>query len=257
MSVAMPGRLKRHRLFYLRKPKARTRRKTIRITRSGKMNFEAARIKMVDNQIRTTDVTSHPVLAAFLSVPREEFVPAALKPLAYIDSDIELAANGAGGRRYLMEPSPLAKLLQLAKISKDDTVLEIGCGTGYASAILSELAASVVALESDETLALEATATLGRLGHANVKVVTGDLEKGHAAGAPYDVIFVHGSVETIPEGLLSQLSDGGRLVAVVGFGNASRAQLFLRENGRTSERLAFNTAVKPLPGFRLAREFVF
>ena len=86
------------------------------------MNFEAARIKMVDNQIRTTDVTSHPVLAAFLSVPREEFVPAALKPLAYIDSDIELAANGAGGRRYLMEPSPLAKLLQLAEISKDDTV---------------------------------------------------------------------------------------------------------------------------------------
>jgi len=221
------------------------------------MNFEAARIKMVDNQIRTTDVTSHAVLSAFLSVPREEFVPAGMKPLAYIDSDIELSADPAAGRRYLMEPSPLAKLLQLAGISKGDKVLEIGCGTGYASAVLSELAGSVVALESDATLASEASTILARLGYANVSVITGDLETGHAAGAPYDVIFVHGAVETIPASLLAQLNDGGRLVAVVGFGNASRAQLFLRDNGKTSERLAFNTAVKPLPGFRLAREFVF
>ncbi|OBZ94218.1 protein-L-isoaspartate O-methyltransferase [Pararhizobium polonicum] len=221
------------------------------------MNFEAARIKMVDNQIRTTDVTSHAVLSAFLSVPREEFVPVGMKPLAYIDSDIELSADPATGRRYLMEPSPLAKLLQLAEISKGDKVLEVGCGTGYASAILSDLAGSVVALESDAALASEATATLTRLGYSNVSVVTGELEKGHAAHAPYDVIFVHGAVETVPASLLAQLNDGGRLVAVVGFGNASRAQLFLRENGKTSERLAFNTAVKPLPGFRLAREFVF
>lgn len=221
------------------------------------MNFEAARIKMVDNQIRTTDVTSHAVLSAFLSVPREEFVPAGMKPLAYIDTDIELPAEPAGGRRYLMEPSPLAKLLQLAGISKGDKVLEVGCGTGYASAILSQLAASVVALESDAKLASEATATLARLGYSNVSVAGGDLEKGHAADAPYDVIFVHGAVETIPASLLSQLNDGGRLVAVVGLGNASQAQLFLHENGRTSERLAFNTAVKPLPGFRITREFVF
>lgn len=221
------------------------------------MNFEAARIKMVDNQIRTTDVTSHAVLSAFLSVQREEFVPVAMKPLAYIDTDIELPASGASGRRYLMEPSPLAKLVQLATISKSDKVLEIGCGTGYASAILSTLAGSIVALESDAALASAASETLARLGYSNVSVVTGDLEKGHAAAAPYDVIFVHGAVETVPDSLLAQLSDGGRLIAVVGSGNASRAKLFLRENGVTSERLAFNTAVKPLPGFRLAREFVF
>ena len=221
------------------------------------MNFEAARIKMVDNQIRTTDVTSHAVLSAFLSVPREDFVPAAMKPLAYIDTDIELTASGASERRYLMEPSPLAKLLQLASVTKTDKVLEIGCGTGYASAILSTLAASVVALESDAALASEATETLARLGCSNVTVVTGDLEKGHAAAAPYDVIFVHGAVETVPASLFAQLSDGGRLVAVVGSGNASRAKVCLHENGITSERLAFNTAVKPLPGFRLVREFVF
>jgi protein-L-isoaspartate(D-aspartate) O-methyltransferase len=221
------------------------------------MNFEAARIKMVDNQIRTTDVTSHAVLSAFLSVQREEFVPVAMKPLAYIDTDIELPASGTSGRRYLMEPSPLAKLVQLATIFKSDKVLEIGCGTGYASAILSMLAGSIVALESDAALASAASETLARLGYSNVSVVTGDLEKGHPAAAPYDVIFVHGAVETVPDSLLAQLNDGGRLVAVVGSGNAARAKLFLHEHGITSERLAFNTAVKPLPGFRLAREFVF
>ncbi|HTO32651.1 MAG TPA: protein-L-isoaspartate O-methyltransferase [Pararhizobium sp.] len=220
------------------------------------MNFEAARIKMVDNQIRTTDVTSHTVLSAFLSVPREEFVPAAMKPLAYIDTDVELS-GATEGRRYLMEPSPMAKLLQLATITGSDKVLEIGAGTGYTSAILSSLAASVVSVESDAALASEASATLGRLGYGNVEVVTGTLEAGYASGAPYDVIFVNGAVETVPEALLDQLKDGGRLIAVVGFGNASRARVYNREAGKTSERLAFNTAVKPLPGFRIAREFVF
>lgn len=222
------------------------------------MNFEEARIKMVDNQIRPTDVTSHAVLAAFLAVPREEFVADRLKPLAYIDTDIEIAAPAAGHPgRYLMEPSPLAKLLQLATIAATDNVLEIGCGTGYASAILSRLAATVTALESDPALAALATANLARVGAANVGVVTGDLEKGHAAKGPYDVIFIHGAVETVPAAILSQLRDGGRLVVVVGFGNAARARLYIHENGRSSERPAFNTAVKPLPGFRAAREFVF
>lgn len=219
------------------------------------MNFEAARIKMVDNQIRTTDVTSHSILSAFLSVPREEFVPAKMRDLAYIDADIELA--GSAARRYLMEPSPLAKLLQLARISKSEVVLEIGCGTGYASALLSLIAGSVVALESDESLAATATETLARLGYDNVAVVTGDLEKGYAAEAPYDVIFINGAVETIPAALFEQLRDGGRLVAVEGFGNASHAKLYVRESGRMSERAAFNTAVKPLPGFRREKPFVF
>ncbi|WEX78833.1 protein-L-isoaspartate O-methyltransferase [Sinorhizobium numidicum] len=219
------------------------------------MNFEAARTKMVDNQIRTTDVTSHSILSAFLSVPREEFVPAKMKELAYIDADIQLV--GGPEPRYLMEPSPLAKLLQLAEISKSDVVLEIGCGTGYASALLSLIAGSVVALESDETLAATATATLARLGYDNIAVVIGDLAQGYPAEAPYDVIFINGAVEMIPAALFEQLRDGGRLVAVEGFGNASRAKLHVRENGRTSKRSDFNTAVKPLPGFRRERSFVF
>ncbi|WP_337181413.1 protein-L-isoaspartate O-methyltransferase [Shinella sp.] len=216
------------------------------------MDYKAARTKMVDNQIRTTDVTSREVLDAFLTVPREEFVPAAARPLAYIDNDVQVAPG-----RYLMEPSPLAKLVQLAEIAPGDVVLEVGCATGYASAVLSKLGSSVVALESDAELAATATETLARLGYDNVAVVTGDLEAGYAPEAPYDVIFVHGAVEILPEALFSQLRDGGRLVAVEGYGNASQARLYIKEGGRVAERNVFNTAVRPLPGFRKAKEFVF
>ena len=140
------------------------------------MNFETARANMVDNQIRTTDVTSHSVLTAFLSVPREAFVPEKSKSLAYIDIDVEICPAAAGKpARFLMQPSPLAKLLQLAEISKDDAVLEIGCGTGYVSALLSLLAGSVVAVEEDEALAAAAKANLS--DYPNVSVVTGPLKR--------------------------------------------------------------------------------
>lgn len=221
-------------------------------------DFESARIKMVDNQIRTTDVTSHSILSAFLSVPREAFVPEKLAALAYIDDDIAVAPADPGQvGRYVMEPSPLAKLLQLAEITPSDVVLEVGAATGYTSALLSFLASSVVALESDSALAAKASETLSANGYDNVAVVTGELEKGYAAEAPYDVIFVNGAVEVIPDALFDQLRDGGRLVAVVGYGNASTANLYVRENGAISERFAFNTSVKPLPGFRSEAEFVF
>lgn len=216
------------------------------------MDFEAARTKMVENQIRPTDVTSHSVLHAFLAVPREEFVPAKIKALAYIDQDLEIAAG-----RYLMEASPLAKLLQLARINKNDLVLEIGCGTGYVSALLSLLAGSVVSLEGDETLSAQAADKLSSLGYDNVAVVTGDMEKGCPTEAPFDLIFVNGAVEEVPATLLEQLRDGGRLVAVVGYGNAAQAKLLVKEHGTVSESAHFNASVKPLPGFRLERTFVF
>lgn len=222
------------------------------------MDYAAARTKMVDNQIRTTDVTSHSVLNAFLSVPREAFVPAELKPLAYIDEDMQVCpAQNGNPARYIMEPSPLAKLLQLAAITKDDVVLEIGCGAGYAAALLSLIAGSVVATESDESLVAKASEKLSELGYDNVAVVSARLEDGYAAEAPYDVIFVNGSVEQLPDGLLSQLREGGRLVAVVGYGNAARARLYIKNGGITSYTEYFNAAVKPLPGFRRAAEFVF
>ncbi|MGO4436922.1 protein-L-isoaspartate O-methyltransferase family protein [Rhizobium sp. RAF56] len=222
------------------------------------MDFEAARVKMVENQIRTTDVTSHSVLNAFLSVPREAFVPEKSKPLAYIDNDVQIAAAADGRQpRYLMEASPLAKLLQLAAITKDDVVLEVGAGTGYTSALLSQLAGAVVALECDDVLAAQAKEALARLNCANVTVVTGNLAQGHAAAAPYDLIFIDGAVKEVPATLLSQLRDGGRLVAVQGYGNAACAKVFVRERDTFSENAFFNASVKPLPGFAKAREFVF
>ena len=132
------------------------------------IDYKAARTKMVDNQIRTTDVTSHEVLDAFLTVPREEFVPAAVKPLAYIDNDIQLAPG-----RFLMEPSPLAKLIQLADIAPNDIVLEVGCGTGYLAALAAPIASAVVALEDDPDLAAKASAVLSELGMNTVAVVEG------------------------------------------------------------------------------------
>jgi protein-L-isoaspartate(D-aspartate) O-methyltransferase len=222
------------------------------------MDFEAARVKMVENQIRTTDVTSHSVLNAFFAVPREAFVSEQSKLLAYIDNDIQIAPASAGHQpRFLMEASPLAKLLQLGAITKDDVVLEVGAATGYTSALLSLLAGSVVALECDETLAAQAKETLSSLGYANVTVVTGELDKGHTGGAPYDLIFINGSVEEVPAALLDQLRDDGRLVVVEGYGNAARAKVFVRERGAFSEGVFFNASVKPLPGFSKPKEFVF
>lgn len=222
------------------------------------IDFEQARTKMVDNQIRTTDVTSHAVLDAFMTVAREDFVPTKFRALAYIDDDIKIA-DGPDGQvdRYLMEPSPLAKLIQLADVKPEDVVLEIGCGSGYVSALLSKLAGSVVALEADTALADEAAQTLSNLGFDNVAVVTGPLTDGYRPEAPYDVIFLGGAVDQLPSSLFEQLRDGGRLVVVEGQGNASKANLYVRESGHTSARRGFNTCVKLLPGFAKAAEFQF
>ena len=216
------------------------------------MDFEAARVKMVENQIRTTDVTSHSVLNAFFAVPRENFVPEKSKLLAYVDCDIEVAPG-----RFLMEASPLAKLLQLGAVTRDDKVLDVGCGTGYVSAVLSLVAGKVIALESNEELAAQAKTNLAALGYDNVTVVGGDLEKGHAGSAPYDVIFLNGSIEQLPQGLLDQLGEDGRLITVIGYGHAARATVFMRERGAFSENVFFNASIKPLPGFAKAKEFVF
>jgi len=219
-------------------------------------DFSERRVKMVDGQVRTTDVTSAPLIEAMLTVPREAFVSAGQRDIAYIDEDIRIGgANGAG--RYLMEPSPFAKLLQLAEIDASDSTLDIGCGTGYASAVLSRLAKSVVALESDPALAESASSTLSTLGYDNVAVVQGPMAQGYAAKAPYNVIFVGGSVEEVPAALLDQLAEGGRLVAVEGQGNSGVARLFFRAGGVVTGRRAFNAAIKPLPGFERSHAFEF
>ena len=156
-----------------------------------------------------------------------------------------------------MEPAPFARLLQIAEIGPDDIVLDAGCGTGYSAAILSRLASSVVALESDPALASAASETLLDLGIDNVAVVTGPIEGGYPSEGPFDVIVLEGAVETVPDALFDQLKEGGRLVGVVGFGRAAPAMVYTRTEGDIGGRSAFNAHVRPLPGFRKPREFVF
>ena len=219
------------------------------------IDFEKARTTMVDCQIRPNDVTDHSIIEAFSSVPREKFVNAAQRPLAYIDEDLPLSADE--NERYLMETMTLAKLVQLAGISKDSIVLDIGCATGYSTAIISQLCNSVVALESDSHLAEQATNILVELGYDNAVVVNGPLQAGYAKEGPYDVIFIGGAVDELPENLVDQMKEGGRLVVVEGRGNAGISRLYIRENGKLNGRTAFNSAVMPLPGFEKKEEFVF
>lgn len=220
--------------------------------------FSVQRAKMVEGQLRTTGVTDVALLDAMEEIPREEFVRGRRRSLAYIDEDLEVAAAGGDGpARYLMEPSPLARLIQLAEVGSSDFVLDVGCATGYSSAVLSRLASSVIALEADAKLADAAADTLSRLGYDNIAVVNGALQEGFASEAPYDVIFLGGAVEDIPQVLFDQLKDGGRLVTVLGQGNAAVACLYTKEDGNISDRRSFNAAVKPLPGFERPREFVF
>jgi len=218
-------------------------------------DFEQARVNMVDCQIRPNDVTSHAILAAFGAVPREKFVAASMRPLAYIDEDLKLSE--AETQRFLMEPMSMARLIQLAEIGSDDIVLDIGCATGYSTAILSQLCNSVVAVESDAQLCEQATETLISLDYDNAVVINGPLQQGCAKEGPYDAIFVGGSVGDTPHVLGQQLKDGGRMVVVEGVGNSALAKVYLREGDRLQSRIAFNCAVKSLPGFEREEEFVF
>lgn len=219
------------------------------------IDFDKARATMVDCQIRPNDVTNRAVLDAFSKVPREKFVSPAQRPLAYIDEDLAVSAEENG--RYLMEAMSMAKLVQLAEVEESDIVLDVGCATGYSTAILAELCSSVVAVESIAELADLAGNTLVELGCDNAVVVQGVLPDGLAKEGPYNVIYVGGSVDEVPQKLLDQLKDGGRLVVVEGQGNAGVARIYRRQGDGFYGQTAFNSAVMPLPGFEKAEEFVF
>ncbi len=212
----------------------------------------AARLNMVDGQIRTNNVTDPDIVDAMASVPREMFVPKQLRGVAYIDDDIKIAAD-----RYLMEPLVLARMLQAAKTEPQDVVLDLGCGTGYSAAVLARLAAAVVALENDPGLASDATENLTELQADNVAVVTGKLPEGYPEQGPYDVVVINGAIEQVPPVIAEQASDGGRIVAVVDDGGIGRATLFTKQGDQLSGRVLFEAAVPPLPGFGKKRGFVF
>jgi len=220
-------------------------------------DYESARHNMVESQLRTSGVTEIRILDVFAEIPRENFVPAAMKPVAYLDADIRLTAGGEEPH-FLMRPYAFGKLLELAEVGAGDVVLDIGAGTGYSAAVLSKLGDTVVALEASEELASKANETLTSLGITNVAVVTGPHEEGYQKEAPYDVIVVEGSVEHVPQGLLDQLrDDGGRLLTVFNKDGRSRGRIYTRRDGIVTHRDVFDGAVPLLQGFAVEEGFVF
>jgi protein-L-isoaspartate(D-aspartate) O-methyltransferase len=217
------------------------------------IDYHSARLHMVDSQIRPNKVTDEAIIEAMLAVPRERFVPASLRGIAYVDDDIPL-----GGGRYLMEPMVLGRLLQMAAIGRKDLVLDVGCGPGYASAVMGRLAGEVVALEEDAALARQAAGLVAELGLRNVAVVEGKLAEGYAPRVPYDVILLNGAVAALPSVIAAQLADGGRLVAVVkADSGVGSAVLMTRVGDAVGQRTLFDAATPLLPGFATQRGFEF
>ena len=211
-----------------------------------------ARRLMVEGQVRTADVTDVRVLDAMSTLPRERFLPPALAQLAYVDGDIPVARG-----RSLLKPMVLAKLVQAARIGSDDRVLDVGCATGYSSALLARLAGLVIALEEDASLAGLAREALAAVGARNVEVVTGPLITGWPAGGPYDVILLNGSTEITPEALGAQLKANGRLLGIHGSSPASKAMIYYRTEGYLLGRPIFDATARLLPGFAAPLQFVF
>jgi protein-L-isoaspartate(D-aspartate) O-methyltransferase len=212
----------------------------------------AARRMMVDGQIRTADITNLELLAAMQAVPREQFVPPALAAQAYSDGEIRL-----GNGRVLLRPMTLAKLIQAANVRPGDHALDVGCGTGYSSAVLSNLGASVVALEQDAALARSAKAALDAAGARQVRFVEGSLTSGSPADAPFDVILFEGSTEVVPNELGAQLKPQGRLAVIFGGGPAGKAVIYRRIEGQLVGRPIFDAAAPVLLGFAAPPAFVF
>ena len=221
-------------------------------------DFATARRMMVDGQVRTSDVTDLRISAAMLELPRERFVPQGKAGLAYLDLDLPVTQPKPGGAaRCLLKPMVLAKMVQAAGLGEDDHVLDVGCATGYSSALLARLAGSVIALEEDEALARLARENLAAVGAVNATVVSGPLTQGWQGRAPYDVIFVNGASEIVPHALARQLKEGGRLVAVVGRAPTGQAVVYRCVGGDISGWPIFDAAAPLLPGFAAPPVFVF
>jgi protein-L-isoaspartate(D-aspartate) O-methyltransferase len=218
--------------------------------------FAAARQKMVDCQVRPSDVTDSRIIDAMLAVPREAFVPENQRAMAYLDLDLDISEGGSA-KRYLIKPVVIAKMLQAAEIGDTDRVLVTGWATGYAAAVVARLAGQVMATESDSGQAAKARAVLAQLGLGNVSFRAADPAEGDPANAPYDVIVLDGATEITPDRLYRQLKEGGRLVGVFATSQPPRAMIVTRSHGDFGHRALFDATVPVLPGLERRPEFVF
>ena len=213
-------------------------------------DFATRRTMMVDTQIRPSDVTKFPIIDAMLSVPREAFVPRPLREAAYVGENLDL-----GGGRVILEPRTLAKMLDSLDISGDELVLDIGAAFGYSSAVIARMAQAVVAVEENADMVAEAQTILSEQGADNVILHEGPLVAGAPEHGPYDVIVVQGAVEQIPDDLLEQLKDGGRIACVFSDNALGVVRVGYKIDGDISWRYAFNAGAPVLPGFVSEAEF--
>ena len=215
--------------------------------------FSTARQKMVDGQVRPSDVTDSRIIDAMLAVPREAFVPPGQRALAYLDLNLDIG-DGAT-KRFLIKPMVTAKMLQAADIRETDHVLVAGSAAGYTAALVARLAGRVSVTETDPAQARE---VLAQLGLGNVTFVAEAAADGSPANAPFDVIVLDGATEIVPERLYRQLRDGGgRLVGVFAATKPPRATIVTRSHGEFGSRALFDATVPVLPGLERRPAFVF
>jgi protein-L-isoaspartate(D-aspartate) O-methyltransferase len=224
------------------------------------MNTELARFNMIEQQIRPWQVLDPAVLNLLATVRREDFVPPAMRALAFVDTMVPLLNGGAEGASML-EPKVEARLLQALQVQRHESVLEIGTGSGFMAALLAHRAQGVTTLECKPTLAATARANLARNGIVNAQVVEVDAATaaaGQSASGPFDAIVLSGSVAEVPRALLQQLKAGGRLVAIVGQEPVMRARLYTRAGEAAwSEQDLFDTVAPRLLGFGEPTRFHF
>lgn len=208
------------------------------------VDFERARKAMVDNQLRTSNITDRRLLAVMGWIPRERFVPAERHSLAYIDEAHPLQADRT--RRALSAPAPFARLVQLAAIQHGDKVLDLGCGTGYSTAVLAALADHVVGVDDQPELVTQARDNLQAMGIANATILEAALQTGAPGHGLFDAIMVEGVVDAAPEPLFAQLADGGRLVVLIRRGVTSVANVFVKSGDDVAGRPEFDASLPPL-----------
>ncbi|MFT6677006.1 MAG: protein-L-isoaspartate(D-aspartate) O-methyltransferase [Sulfitobacter sp.] len=213
-------------------------------------DFTARRTMMVDTQVRPSDVTKFPIIDAMLTVPREDFVPAASREAAYLGENLDL-----GQGRVLLEPRTLAKMLDALAITNREMVLDLGCGMGYSAAVIAHMAEAVVAVEEDDAMASEAQEALIAAGADNVILHNGPIAQGVAQHGPYDVIIVQGGIARLPDEIVAQLKDGGRICCLFMHGALGEVRIGHKRGGHVSWRMAFNAAAPVMAGFEKTIEF--
>ena len=217
-------------------------------------SFNRARKIMLESQIRPNKVIDEKVLSAFSEIPRELFVQKSMRDIAYIDEDLPLS-NG----RYLMEPMILARLIQSLELSVFDNVMIIGVGTGYSAAIISQIVTSVIGIESRANLIQKAENNLTSLDITNAVLFKERLQDGFSKEAPYNAILIDGGVSFVPDSILNQLANDGRLVSIYRSeaGTAGEACLWMRAGRKFSRTCLFNAQVPTLEEFKAKQEFSF